>query len=156
MALSFQAPIPYNLKTSIIQIDSYQDKQLKGTLQNPYYDRKMPFDNLIQLLFLIESMINDIGSPKKSMESRSFFNHPVVPCATSRNQDKEPSRTEPPLATFVISIVFRHHASWQGNIFWHEQEMESQFRSVLEMVLLMDSVLTAPFQKHTTGRSAYH
>ena len=156
MALSFQAPIPYNLKTSIIQIDSYNDKQLKGTLQNPYYDQEMPFDNLIQLLFLIESMINDIGFPQKSMESRTFFNHPVVPAAASSSRNAAPSRTEPPLATFVISIVFRHHASWQGNIVWQEQEMESQFRSVLELVLFMDNVLTAPFQKHTTGRTAYH
>ncbi len=155
MPVTFQAPIPYNLKTSIIQIHSYDEKQLKGTLQNSYYDQKMPFENLIQLLFLIESMLNDLGLPQKSMESRTFFNHPLVPAVPHTTQNGQRNHASPPLATFVISIVFRQHASWQGTIIWQEQEMECHFRSVLELVLLMDNVLTAPFQKQAASRATY-
>ena len=45
------------------------------------------------------------------------------------------------LATFAIRLIFRQNASWQGSITWLEGEVEQSFRSVLELILLMDSAL---------------
>ena len=47
------------------------------------------------------------------------------------------------LATFELKILFRQHASWQGTIVWKEGRQEQSFRSVLELVHLMDSALRA-------------
>ena len=44
-------------------------------------------------------------------------------------------------ATFALRILFRQNASWQGSITWLEGEAEQSFRSVLELILLMDSAL---------------
>jgi len=44
-------------------------------------------------------------------------------------------------ATFEMQIIFRQHTSWQGVITWLEEKMEQSFRSVLELILLMDSAL---------------
>lgn len=38
-------------------------------------------------------------------------------------------------------MIFRQHTSWQGVVIWLEQQMEQSFRSVLELILLMDSAL---------------
>jgi len=40
-------------------------------------------------------------------------------------------------------ILFRQNASWQGSVVWVEGRQEERFRSALELVLLMDSALTA-------------
>ena len=43
--------------------------------------------------------------------------------------------------TFVISVQFRQNATWQGNIMWTERNKKQNFRSVLEMIKLMDEAL---------------
>ncbi|MCI9263720.1 MAG: hypothetical protein HFF06_04025 [Oscillospiraceae bacterium] len=45
------------------------------------------------------------------------------------------------LATFDIRILFRQNSSWQGSVLWQEGDREESFRSVLELVLLMDSAM---------------
>ena len=45
------------------------------------------------------------------------------------------------LASFSIRLLFRQNASWQGILTWIEGGQEQYFRSVLELVLLMDNAL---------------
>ena len=46
-------------------------------------------------------------------------------------------------ATFLIRILFRQNASWQGSILWLEGKREESFRSVLELIFLMNDALNA-------------
>lgn len=46
------------------------------------------------------------------------------------------------IAAFQIKILFRQNATWQGNLLWLDGQQEAQFRSVLELLELLDSVLT--------------
>ncbi len=42
--------------------------------------------------------------------------------------------------SFVIEIKSQENHSWQGNITWVEGRKKESFRSMLEMLQLMDSV----------------
>ncbi len=130
--------VPPEQKTSIIQITGYQDKNLIGTLQNPYYKEKKAFANLTQLLFLIENLQDDLHYPQKGMETRSFKEDtpPPQPIPQTEVPPGEP------MATFKLHLLFRQNASWQGSVTWVEEGVEAQFRSALELVFLIDSVLT--------------
>lgn len=44
-------------------------------------------------------------------------------------------------ATFVIRVQYRQHASWQGTIKWLDQQTSMPFRSILEMMLLIQEAL---------------
>ena len=44
-------------------------------------------------------------------------------------------------ATWELQVLFRQHSGWQGVIIWRERKLEQSFRSVLELVMLMDSAL---------------
>ena len=44
-------------------------------------------------------------------------------------------------ATFLIRVLYRQHASWQGEVTWVDQQKTEYFRSVLELIRLLDSVL---------------
>ena len=52
------------------------------------------------------------------------------------------------LATSVIRVRHRENATWQGDIFWAEENRSEEFRSMLEMIHLIDSALDeAPAKK---------
>ncbi|HHY63462.1 MAG TPA: hypothetical protein GX501_00290 [Clostridiaceae bacterium] len=44
-------------------------------------------------------------------------------------------------ATFIIKVLFRQNATWQGKIQWVEKNKTQNFRSDLEMLKLMDDAL---------------
>jgi len=133
--------VPYEYKTSLIKITSYERKNPVGVLINPFFGEEKHFDNLTQLIFIMDELQNSLNFPQESMESRSLVKNttPVIIAKTDKNADM----SKPPNATFKINILFRHNASWQGGIVWVEQAKESQFRSVLELIMLIDSVLAS-------------
>ena len=44
--------------------------------------------------------------------------------------------------TFEVSVKFMQNNTWQGHIHWIEKNKKQNFRSVLEMLRLMDEALT--------------
>ena len=123
-------------RTITVCIDSYEEGILAGRLYNPYWEAGKEFRSMSQFLSVIEQILDTMDFPRSFTITRSFIN-------TSR------WKTGPPeakcrsgnLATFAIKILFRQNASWQGSICWIEGEREQSFRSALEMIFLMDSVL---------------
>ncbi|MBD8990995.1 MAG: hypothetical protein EGQ87_08485 [Clostridiales bacterium] len=43
------------------------------------------------------------------------------------------------LATFHLQVLYRRNSSWQGKLAWTEQEQAQSFRSVLELITLIES-----------------
>lgn len=43
--------------------------------------------------------------------------------------------------TFVIKIVDKQNATWQGSVNWVEGKQEKSFRSALELIKLIDGAL---------------
>ncbi len=129
--------IPAEQKISLIQITGYDDKNFQGTLQNAYYPEKRIFSNLTQLLLLIEHLQDELQFPQKGMEIRSFKKSPPLQTHHLEPPDGDPK------ATFKLHLLFRQNASWQGSVIWMEEGLEAQFRSALELVTLMDSVLAS-------------
>jgi len=131
--------IPHELKTSIIKIISYKEKKLCGYLVNSYFKQEMYFDNLAQFIFLMDNMLNDLSYPQASMESRSFS---ADECGTRVVLSENTEKNSYALATFKLNVLFRQNASWQGNIMWVENNTEASFRSLLELIMLLDDVLS--------------
>lgn len=131
--------VPYEMKTTKIVVTSYQNRQIRGRLSNPYWKEDVPFENLMQLLLQLESLYDALNFPQQAMEQRSFGAE-----AAKFETAGAPAGAGKPLATFLVSVMFRQHASWQGRMVWKEREVEAQFRSALELMFLMDSALSRP------------
>lgn len=129
--------VPYKIRTSLIKITSYADKQLRGTLCNPYFEHEMRFDNAVQFLMLMEELLNSLGYPQKAMEARCFRS--AAPCPVC--EPLPGGADEAVLASFKLTVLFRQNASWQGQLIWLDRKCETQFRSVLELLMLIDNVL---------------
>ena len=126
--------IPESRKTAVC-IDSYLD----GVLQGRFYGAdgtERAFFSLSQFLVMMEDMLDEANIPQSDTATRSFAEI-LPPAAGSRRGGNRKGKQ----ATFELQILFRQHSSWQGVILWQEQSLEQSFRSVLELILLMDSAL---------------
>ena len=129
---------PVSKSTFILSITGYQDKHISGVLNAPLAQKSYSFQNLVQLLLLMDALMDTANFPQHGVEPRAFqaAQNTFVPQETTQ----KPSS---PLAVFEINVMFRQNASWQGSIVWSNRSLESRFRSVLELVGLMDDALTA-------------
>ena len=76
-----------------------------------------------------ENLFDENKFPQSFEAKRSFV------ARTAHMADKIPElpRESGRLATFVIRLLFRQHASWQGLVTWVESKVEEPFRSVRVM-----------------------
>ena len=119
-----------------ICIDSYDNGILEGCFYTPSRDSE-GFTSLIQFLLKMEEYLDDRQQPQSYTSARRFTSllEPDAPggCTSSFCKGSK--------ATFELQILFRQHSSWQGLLTWREGSAEQSFRSVLELVMLMDSAL---------------
>jgi|GEM_PF-794897 len=133
--------IPYEMKSTFLKVIDYKGKNLRGILQNPFFEKPMYFDNLSQCLFMMEQIMDALDFPQRGTESRIFYQHEEQTERWQRAASLEEERM-PALAMFQIKVFFRQNSSWQGNLIWQEKECEACFRSVLELIGLMDNALS--------------
>lgn len=132
-----------DLRSCIIRVERYDNKNPEGTFYNLYYGMELPFENLTRLLLMMEDLMDELDCPQAALKSKRFDTaakqrerDSLVPCRIPPSQEA--------LGTFKVQVLFRQGASWQGRIHWLEADLETTFRSALELVKLMDSALPQP------------
>ncbi len=153
MSIASLKVVPEDMRTSIIRVCNYEDKNLQGTFFNSYYGQEIAFGNLTRLLFLMESMMDELEHPQASVQSRRFAKDRNAVERASTAQELLPRPRQEAIATFKVKVLFRQGASWQGKLSWTEGKKEEPFRSALELVKLMDSALPQPEACVQTTRS---
>ena len=119
-------------------VDSYDQGVIKGRYIPPGQEESRPFSSLVRFLVETESMLDEAKFPQAFTAKRTFC--PLD--AVSLTEDGAGgSVCTGKHATFDIRLLFRQHTSWQGTVTWVEGRGEQSFRSVLELILLVDSAL---------------
>ena len=125
-------------RTTTVCVDAYGGKVLRGRLYNSYWG-VTEFGSVMEFLLKMEELLDNMNFPQSFMANRSF------------SQPTERAAHAPPggeaqtgkRATFAVRVIFRQNASWQGSVYWLEGRREESFRSVLELLMLMNSALEA-------------
>ena len=130
-------PHCYDPQTFLIYIDSYENGNLVGYYYHPYRDELRYFSSLMQFLEQVEECLDREEMPQAYRAMRSF----VKKQSTWNTEEIEESFALAKMATFEIRIFFRRNSSWQGELIWLAEGCKQSFRSVLEMVFLMNSAL---------------
>lgn len=126
-------------RTTMICVDSYEQGVLNGRFYNyGQEDEGCSFHSLTQLIVGMEHILDSANYPQSFTAVRSFS--PISEPKLESPADGAIKKGK--AATFVVKILFRQHTSWQGTITWMEEKCEQTFRSVLELILLMNSALT--------------
>jgi len=129
----------------------YSDNSLKGVLYSQYLNKPFEFSSLIQMIEKMEDIFDVKSFPQAFMTPRVFKTTGNTNNRTHEldgnidMKDKLNPMTHPESSstkcTFEISVKFRQNATWQGQILWAEKNAKQNFRSVLEMLKLMDEAI---------------
>ena len=125
-------------RTTTICIDSYEKNVPVGRFYNQHCPEGIFFHGAIDLLKKMETMLDQMSFPQSFSAIRSFAEKPVVDLIGATREVTYKGKT----ATFSVRVLFRQNTSWQGSISWLEGKREETFRSVLELLLLIDSAVT--------------
>ncbi len=118
----------------IVYVDSYENGVLQGWLSSPHQTVER-FDSLSQFLLKMEELLDEAQLPQAYTTLRRFSDLQQPDC-----ENRMPYTCGRKM-TFELQVIFRQHSSWQGVLVWREQKVEHSFRSVLELVILLDSAL---------------
>ena len=124
-------------RRTVVCIDSYENMVPTGKFYNLHHEGIIPFHGTIQFLSKMEDMLNELEFPLPFTAMRSFD----APSKTFTGTFPETEAQYGKKATFMLRIVLRQNTSWQGSVTWLEGNRSQSFRSVLELLLLMDSAL---------------
>ena len=127
----------------MVYVDSYENDVPKGRFCIAASGEIQTFNSLTQLLKKISDELDEAKFPQAFEQLRKFHDPRQQTDFSPEKADTHPGKA----ATFAIRILFRQNASWQGSIRWADGAQEESFRSVLELVLLMDNALSYTKEK---------
>ena len=114
-------------------IDSYHNGVPVGRFYSDGSDTPCVFESATQCLSQMEQIMD--GNRAKDGQPPRFE---CSRAGGTVNGHEERRGSE---GTFLLRILFRQNGSWQGSVTWVEGKQEQPFRSVLELILLVDSAL---------------
>ena len=131
-------PSPDTSRKTLLCVDSYDNGVPRGRI---FHGEDAPemFESLSQCLLLVEALLNESGQPQSYTTPRTFTAIELLRRVSPENAGLHRGA----LATFDLRVLFRRNASWQGNIVWLEKGAQRSFRSVLELITLLDTALRA-------------
>ncbi len=119
--------------------------EIMGDLYHSYSLAPIPFENIEQMTLCMERLFDWLNFPHRGTLSRSFIQ-------ADRTYEKTQERNKimaddsllskhGDIGTFIIRVQHRQNSSWQGRITWMEQDKTINFRSVWEMIKLIESAV---------------
>lgn len=115
---------PCRTNDAILFVESYHGGEMTGKLLHPKLQGPAEFQSLPQLLMMLDELLQQ---EKGLVHSFAF-----TPTGLEELQR---------IATLRVQVLLREHHSWQGRILWEEKQKEAVFRSVLELIQIMDEIL---------------
>ena len=140
-------------------IDEALEEDYKGRIIHQYADDPIEYKGLSEMLVKIEELLDHWDFPQRGLAERRFkkssHDKDVVAKSFKSDDDRLPieivadangvrnvQNNKGKLGTFIIQVVFRQDATWQGHVIYQEANEKKDFRSAMELVRYMDHVLT--------------
>lgn len=115
---------------SMVCVDSYEDSVMKGHFACPYLEDSQSFTSFMDFVIKMECLMDVVSLPGNEAARCGFqWNLPDGMISSGK------------MATFSLTILFRQNNTWHGTITWLDTSKTQNFRSVLELIALLDSAL---------------
>ncbi len=120
----------YRSRVFLISVNAVENGSPVGTCFHTSLGETKPFQTISQLLVQIDESLRRSAAMGKQQNLRTMLPF------TAAGNDKPPQYGK--LMTFSIRVLFQHNATWQGEITWLEQRQTLHFRSVLELMSMLE------------------
>ena len=129
----------------VLCVDALGSGGPAGRLFHSYRTDEIPFAGADEMVFHMEELYDALNFPFPGTNERIFA--PVQKTGvhyTERDRimkDETLLSKHGDLGTFISRVQHRQNSSWQGRITWMERDKTISFRSVWEMVKLIESAV---------------
>ena len=141
----------------VVLVDERAPFSFSGRLYSDYFQRALPFSCPEELLSLSRALLDALSFPQTATSCRSFHSrrgasapHPTPKRSmeSMKHESSLPSQQNETVptgkkGTFVVQVLYRQNATWQGTVRWLDTNKTQPFRSVLELLSLMQEALGA-------------
>ena len=119
------------------------DSSSAGRFFSPHLSREVRFSSLSDFLMLADSQCIKPTLSQNSVRQYAFGDvyEAALETDTPEGFNAITLNSRGEMATFLVTIHQRNHATWQGSIRWVEGKTEAYFRSAIELLRIMYSVL---------------
>lgn len=129
----------------VLCINGNRDGELSGVFYHSYSEEAVPFHSIGQMIHRMEKLYDWLRFPFPGTNERSFAKtEPEAEERHERNRimsDENLLTKHGDIGTFIVRVQHRQNSSWQGRITWMEEDRTISFRSVWEMIKLIESAV---------------
>ena len=135
--LMLYEPPRYDTRAMLVAVDSYDHQVPAGHLFYPAREECRAFSSLTQLLLQMNACMDVENIPQAFHAVRTFFPRSGFVAGETRDATLCAGKE----ATFTVNVLYRRNSSWQGKVTWMEKGTTERFRSVLELMHLINSAV---------------
>lgn len=126
-------------------INDTRNEQISGVIYGRQLNAPIPFTDIGGFLSKIDGILDAQNFPRAYQRKRDF----VISTAPVDVQDADKgfidestfATAEGDVATFDLSVISRQNTTWQGTIDWKGDEPRQSFKSVMELIRLIDATI---------------
>ena len=143
----------------VLCINGSNEGDLSGVFYHSYSTESVPFSGIGQMVLRMEKLYDYLRFPYPGTNSRTFGEEKKL---TRMTEEREKIMSDDALlskhgdiGTFIVRVQHRQNSSWQGRITWMEEDKTVQFRSVWEMIKLIESAVDLVSEPEETPEEAW-
>lgn len=139
----------------VLCIDRMENGSPAGRFYHFYSRDGVPFSNMEEAVFELEQFFDSINFPHPTTSRRSFgAEKRMTDPGKERKKimrDEELLSKHGDLGTFIVRVQHRQNSSWQGRVTWQDKDKTICFRSIWEMIKLLESALDTVSEQEGPG-----
>ena len=128
----------------VLCVDGIGNGGCYGSFYHAYSSDGTDFSTLGEMLFRMEAFFDKLDYPRRGNKPRNFIDEEIYTKPEKREKimsDKELLGRHGEQETFIIRVQHRQNNTWQGRITWADKNKTLTFRSIWEMIHLMENAL---------------
>ena len=131
----------------VVCVQHVDQHEFSGEFHHAYDRDPVPFSSEVELLIRLDEFFDSLKFPFSATSSRNFIRHANTPTDMITEEDrvmedKDILMNHGEVGTFIIRVQQRQNSSWQGRITWVEKNQTLYFRSVWEMMKLIENAIS--------------
>ena len=143
----------------VLCVNAVSGGRVQGELYHSYSRDPVPFSNMGEMTFAMERVYDTLKFPHPSTNTRTF-----VPAKSAGEVFQERSRImsdesllskHGDIGTFIVRVQHRQNSSWQGRITWMEEDKTVCFRSIWEMIKLIENAVDTVSDQEEEGEQTW-
>ncbi len=138
-------------------VEGCADSDYQGIFYHQYSDDPIEFYGIKDLLTKMEGLYDEWDFPQRGLAQRYFGRDSrsevtykpkkhddklLIDALQEQNGIRNVQNKKGKIGTFVIQVVYRQNATWQGHVIHQEKNEKKDFESAMELIRFIDGTLS--------------